>query len=139
MPVRRASLLFLRTFVWRELYKGEGAGKCGRFTLHSKDRIKLKCSPALDLPFDARCTRSCTRLRIWPNVLVHYRNGVNAELRNKGTEYRHRNHLFICFRVRSVGSRQCLRHWQAYLDHSSQEVRSPPFNEQPEKIRSKQD
>jgi len=27
---------------------------CGRFTLHSRDRIKLKGLPALDLPFEAR-------------------------------------------------------------------------------------
>jgi putative SOS response-associated peptidase YedK len=27
---------------------------CGRFTLHSRDRIKLKCLSAWDLPFEAR-------------------------------------------------------------------------------------
>lgn len=29
-------------------------GMCGRFTLHSRDRIKLKGLPSLDLPFEAR-------------------------------------------------------------------------------------
>jgi putative SOS response-associated peptidase YedK len=31
-----------------------GERMCGRFTLHSRDRIRLKGAPALDLPFEPR-------------------------------------------------------------------------------------